>query len=160
MPNTSMTDTTYDVNHISSPEPAKPVVINDDARLPPGANTLTFKLAMQDKKRQERRPYKYGAAACMSDMQLDEYLGNQQEKHLNRSSWRTLDMTYKWKYITEYLNERQDIPSHIKKKLTLHVKDLLQRNKLSDVCYNNKTRKIDTLGIKYPNPKDGVTIDV
>lgn len=138
------------INHHISSSPE--ITHSSDAAIPPAANSLTFKLAMQEKKKLERRPTstysKY--APCISSTQLDEYLGNQQERHLVRSSWKTLDMNYKWKYISEYLSAKEsEVPNHIRKKLTAYVKDLLQHQKLNSVSYNNKTRKIESLGIRF-----------
>ena len=116
-------------------------------------NALSYKLSVQEKKKQESKSYKYVPYRAIDQTQLDDYLNNQKEKHLTKSSWRTLDMSFKWAYINEYLGTLTVKPE-AKKKLIAYCKNLLQQNKLPHVLYDNKNRKIESLGIKYNYGKD------
>jgi hypothetical protein len=121
-------------------------------------STFNFKLAMHTKKRQENKTHTTPMLNTLSSNQLDEYLNDQKEKHLTRSSWKTLDMTFKWSYILDYINNSEIIANlcfDSKKKFISHIKSLLQTNKLNSVQYDNKTRRIVNLGVIFNGKNNG-----
>lgn len=120
---------------------------------------FSYKLAMHDKMRQGKSSdnialknnssnVSYIPRVKVNKEEIDSYLETSKEKHLTRSTWRTLDMNYKWSYINDYITTL-GLEKDVTKKLTSHVYSLLKSNQLKNVEYNNKTRKIDRLGITF-----------
>ena len=136
--------------------PASPVkkLNAHDAR---AMSTLSYKLDTQEKKKHESKSYRPFRGASIDATQLEEYLTNHTEKHLTKSTWKTLDMSFKWKYISDYIDTNPQVKTQFKKKLTTHLKNLLQKSKLSaTVIYDNKNRRIESLGIRYNYDKGDV----
>jgi hypothetical protein len=89
---------------------------------------------------------------------LDTCFENLKQKHIERSSWKTLDRTYKWTYIQEYIHALP-YDNHIKGGIEDFCKQQLSANNLKTVIYSNKTNQIERLGITYTD-KHGNAIPV
>ena len=118
-----------------------------------GINSLNYKLSQ---KRNQVRPVT--TMVSEGNGTLDVYLEDAKQKHLNKASWKTLDMIYKWQYLQEYVDSNEKIEQDLKSKIKNYLKQQLSLNNLKTVVYNNKTKKIVTLGLTYKDTTYGAEV--
>lgn len=72
-----------------------------------------------------------------------EFCDNEIKSAMSRKTWAAMDKCFKWQFINDYLT---DIPGIADADVAL-IKTMFTRNKLPLVVFDNKERKIRSLGV-------------
>jgi hypothetical protein len=152
------------VNNIGLIEPLSVTAPTRMSTLPvnfqKGINTINYK--MQQKQLTSKRPNsKFSSASQVTNsVVLDTYLEDAKQKHLTKASWKTLDMTFKWQYLQEYVDANLSIEQKLKPKIKSFLKAELISNRLKAVEYNNKTKSISAVGIVFKDSNRNVEVSL
>lgn len=135
---------TYD--HIfDAPENSKPISKNDEGKLhtvkPEPINivkqvqSLGYQLAKYDKRN-------IGKTQISAD---SAYIEGEMQRARLKQSWNKMDKCFQWQFVQEYLDTVPGISVSDKEK----IMKMFKSEKLADIVYNTKLKKIDKLNLTF-----------
>jgi hypothetical protein len=125
-----------------------------DFRTQTQINTIEYGMKRREAtlKKKPRRFYDNNVIRCVDER--DTLVDNEITKHLEVKKWKSLDMSFKWRFCKEYINSL-DLKKEIKEHTTHLVQEALVAGQLTSVSYSVEDNKIVKLNMTIT---DGIII--